>query len=157
MTASKPACSTTFAISRASVATTRRSQMPSSAMRRVTTTMRGSPPSGRSGLRGSRLEPSRAGITPRTGTGEDTKSVPLSLPLGYTVVVSWPITRLYERPCGSYDAQEILEHAFPVFRPDGLGMKLHAVRRVIPMLHGHDLGCIARTLAIGAHRRHHQS
>src|SRR2546427_506527 len=39
----------------------------------------GSPPRGRSGLRGSRLEPSRAGITPRTGTEEDTKSVPLSL------------------------------------------------------------------------------
>src|SRR2546426_4061793 len=79
MTASKPASSTTFAISLASVATTRRSQTPSSAMRRVTTMMRGSPPSGRSGLRGSRLDPSRAGITPRTGTEEDTKSVPLSL------------------------------------------------------------------------------
>src|SRR6266566_4222374 len=80
MTASKPASATTSAISRASVATTSRSHTASSAMRRVTTTIRGSPPSGRSGLRGSRLEPSRAGITPRTGTEEDTKSVPLSLP-----------------------------------------------------------------------------
>src|SRR6266550_4573160 len=58
MTASKPASATMFAISRASVATTRRSQMPRSAMRRVTTTMRGSPASGRSGLRGSRVESS---------------------------------------------------------------------------------------------------
>src|SRR6266852_242906 len=102
MTASKPASSTTCAISLASVATTRRSQTPSSAMRRVTTMMRGSPPSGRSGLRGSRLEPSRAGITPRTGTEEDTKSVPLSLPrprpLALLPLPDVPLEHVFGRP-----------------------------------------------------------
>src|SRR5439155_1211449 len=98
MTASKPASFTTFAISLASVATTRRSQTPSSATRRVTTMTRGSPPSGRSGLRGSRLEPSRAGITPRTGTGEDTKFVPLSLPLSYHLALRSLMTFTPRRP-----------------------------------------------------------
>src|SRR5207247_8776705 len=124
MTASKPASATMFAISRASVATTRRSQMPRSAMRRVTTTMRGSPASGRSGLRGSRLEPSRAGITPRTGTGEHTKSVP------------WSLDR------GLYYPQEVLQQALAVVCPDGLGVELDPVDREIPMLHGHDLDLV---------------
>src|SRR5258708_36162855 len=75
-TASNPAERTTVAISRASVATTMRSQAAKALRRRTTRRTRGSPARSRSGLRGSRLEPSRAGITPRTGTGQDTKSVP---------------------------------------------------------------------------------
>src|SRR6266567_3347230 len=80
-TASNPARSTTATISRASVATTRRSHTPVSTTRRTTQRMRGSPAKDRSGLRGRRLEPSRAGTTPRTGTGEHTKSVPWRLAL----------------------------------------------------------------------------
>src|SRR6266850_6281340 len=136
MTASNPACSTTFAISRASVATTRRSQMPNSAMRRVTTTMRGSPPSGRSGLRGSRLEPSRAGITPRTGTEEDTKSVP------------WSLDRGLNHP------QEVLQQPLAMLRPDGFGVELHPINGVVPVLHSHDLDLVPRT--VGAHGRDHE-
>src|SRR6266545_776120 len=167
MTASKPASATTSAISRASVATTSRSHTPSSAMRRVTVMMRGSLPSGRSGLRGSRLEPSRAGITPRTGTEEDTKSVPLSLARPRCLVLlplpHVPFTDVFRAPkapriaSSSYfagrpdDTEEVLENAFPMLRPDGLGMELHAVSRVIPMFHGHDLCGIAWTLAVGAH------
>src|SRR5712691_4736288 len=135
-TASNPASLTTVAMSRASVATTSRSQIRRSAMRRVTTRMRGSPASGRSGLRGSRLEPSRAGITPRTGTGEDTKSVPGSLDRGLD------------------DPQEVLQQPLAVLGPARFGVKLHPINGVVPVLHGHDLDGLAGP--VGAHRRDDQ-
>src|SRR6266853_2055961 len=121
-TASCPARSTTAAISRASVATTRRSHTPSSATRRTTQRMRGSPANGRRGFFGRRLEPSRAGITPRIGTEEDTKVVPRSLD-----------GRLYH-------LQEVLQQPLTHVGADGLGMELDAVDGFAAMLDGHDLG-----------------
>src|SRR5207249_3630501 len=108
-TASYPARSTTAAISRASVATTRRSHTPASTTRRTTQRMRGSPARDRSGLRGRRLEIGRAHVTPRTGTGEHTRVVPRSL--GH----------------GAGNPQEVFQQAFTVLRPDRFRVKLHAV------------------------------
>src|SRR6266545_4070126 len=130
-TASNPARSTTFAISLASVATTTRSHTSNSVTRRTTWTMRGSPASGRRGLRGRRLEPSRAGITPRTGTEEDTKSVP----------------RRLDRSLDHL--QEVLQQALAMLGPDRFGVELDAVDGVLPVLHGHDLDLVPG--AVGAH------
>src|SRR6185503_12288293 len=135
-TASNPARSTTFAISLASVATTTRSHRAKSVTRRTTWTTRGSPASGRSGLRGRRLEPSRAGITPRTGTEEDTKCVPRSLDRSL------------------HDPQEVLQQALPVLGPDGFGVELDPVDGVLAVLHGHDFDTVPG--AVGAHGGDHE-
>src|SRR5687767_7301424 len=85
MATSPPRSLTTAAISSASVATITRSAAPDSTMRSQTRTMSGAPPRRRRGLRGSRVAPSRAGMTasvlrrPPSGACGDAKGTPFKV------------------------------------------------------------------------------
>src|SRR5258708_9427191 len=108
-------------MSRAAVATAGGSHPPSWATGLTPQRMRGSPANGRRGFFGRRLEPSRAGITPRIGTEEDTKVVPRSLD-----------GRLHH-------LQEVLQQPLTHLSACRLGIELDAVDGLLAMLDGHDL------------------